>query len=323
MYRVVGVYPMQIISFDCVNPDASVEVYVWRRVQYLNLVDVLMCFLKLEHVGLAHNWRAVLEKDERLRGELVEFGITDRGAFDGISFPGMLKLLRMLKKRTGLTDEQHDAVGKKLREVFRGHPKVLDIDAPPGAAPAVPSSIVVLKEGLETVVKIMQGERGTGADSDDSGDGWLDVRVVVKGGREYLSTRDIIKHMIEKAGKPVVQAWQKLKESGKIDLGALMTHKFKGSGEVDQDVIERACAGALLAGLSGEAAERNRRKMQIAILGEQADDVNPAPQAGNAGSIRKAGAKTREELFQMLDALDPEWRDALWKEQEAKRAKLG
>ena len=89
------------------------------------------------------------------------------------------------------------------------------------------------------------------------------MRVVLLNGKEYLSTRDLIKHTIEKTGKSVVQVWARVK--AQINAQALATHKFKGSGEVMQDVIERREARWLVRLLTGEAAERNRRRMLDAI----------------------------------------------------------
>jgi hypothetical protein len=74
-----------------------------------------------------------------------------------------------------------------------------------------------------------------------------------------------VKHTIEKTGKLVVKAWTQVKDV--VDAGILATHKFKGSGEVVQDVIERCEAGRVVLDLTGEAAQRNRERMLAAIAG--------------------------------------------------------
>jgi hypothetical protein len=100
-----------------------------------------------------------------------------------------------------------------------------------GAKPGAPE-VVKLKDGQESVIK-MRREEG----KDEDGDGWLDVRVVWLSGKEYVSTRDVVKHTIEKTGVQVVRAWTRVKAG--VEAGMLATHKFKGSGEVVQDWIER------------------------------------------------------------------------------------
>jgi hypothetical protein len=94
----------------------------------------------------------------------------------------------------------------------------------------------------------------------------LSVRVVWINGKEYLSTRDVVRHTTEKTGKLVVKAWTQVKD--RVDAGMLATHKFKGSGEVVQDVIERGAAGRVVLALTGEAAQRNRERMLAAIAGD-------------------------------------------------------
>ena len=143
--------------------------------------------------------------------------------------------------------------------------------AAPSAKPIMPN----FKERHESVIKVKAEEP---EEPDDPVEAYYqdplevlyaaeqnrpEVRVVLLNGKEYLSTRDLIKHTIEKTGKSVVQVWARVKDQ--INAQALATHKFKGSGEVMQDVIERREARWLVRLLTGEAAERNRRRMLDAI----------------------------------------------------------
>lgn len=125
---------------------------------------------------------------------------------------------------------------------------------------------VNFKERQESVIKIKPEDDEDALEPQDADeDGCLEVRVVKLNGKEYLSTRDVIKHTIEKTGREMVHAWRRVKDQ--IDADALATHKFKGSGEVVQDVIERGVARWLVRLLTGEAAERNRKRMLDAICG--------------------------------------------------------
>ena len=174
-----------------------------------------------------------------------------------------------------------------------------------GAKPAAPE-VVKLKDGQESVIKLRQEEG-----KDEDGDGWLDVRVVWLEGREYVSTRDVVKHTIEKTGVQVVRAWTRVKPG--IDAGMLATHKFKGSGEVVQDVIERRAADQLVRALTGEAADRNRGRMLAAIGGEAGVDcVKPGVPC----------KMTKEELLDTLDALYPSWLAEITGQPGAKRTRL-
>lgn len=130
----------------------------------------------------------------------------------------------------------------------------------PSAKPIMPN----FKERQESVIKIKPDEDEDALDAQDGdGNGSLSVRVVQLNGKEYLSTRDVVKHTIDKTGVQVARVWARVKDQ--IDAEALATHKFKGSGEVVQDVIERGVARWLVRLLTGEAAERNRRRMLDAI----------------------------------------------------------
>ena len=181
----------------------------------------------------------------------------------------------------------------------------VEAEAKSGVKPAAPE-VVKLKDGQESVIKLRQEEG-----KDEDGDGWLDVRVVWLEGREYVSTRDVVKHTIEKTGVQVVRAWTRVKSG--IDAGMLATHKFKGSGEVVQDVIERRAADQLVRALTGEAAERNRERMLAAIGGEAGvERVKPGVPC----------KMTKEELLDTLDALYPSWLAEITGQPGAKRARL-
>jgi hypothetical protein len=128
------------------------------------------------------------------------------------------------------------------------------------------------KERPETVIKIKPDEDADAREAQDvDEDGCLSVRVVLLNGKQYLSTRDVVKHTIEKTGRDMVQAWRRVKDQ--IDADVLETHKFKGSGEVVQDVIERGVARWLVRLLPGEAAERNRKRMLDAICVSHANGM--------------------------------------------------
>lgn len=165
----------------------------------------------------------------------------------------------------------------------------------------VEPKVVKLKDGQETVLKMKQEEGKEG-----DGDGWLDVRVVWLNGKEYLSTRDVVKHMIEKTGIQVVRAWTKVKPV--VGEEVLATHKFKGSGEAVQDVIERNQSRGLLKALTGEAADRNRARMMAAIQGQN-DGEGPVP------VIRE------EQLLEALDEFYPDWFERATGVPGAKRAR--
>jgi hypothetical protein len=137
---------------------------------------------------------------------------------------------------------------------------------------------------------------------DEDGDGWLDVRVVWLGGKEYVSTRNVVKHTIEKTG---------VAGGACVDAGLLATHKFKGSGEVVRDVMERGKARRLVLALTGASAERNRERMLAAICGENMNAMKP-----------KEGAQmSNEELLDTLDRLFPSWLEEIIGQPGAKRAK--
>ena len=166
------------------------------------------------------------------------------------------------------------------------------------------------KDRQESVIKIKAGEDEDATEAQDvDEDGFLSVRVVLLNGKQYLSTRDVIKHTIEKTGVQVARSWARVKDQ--IDADVLETHKFKGSGEVVQDVIERGVARWLVRLLTGEAAERNRKKMLDAICGNHVD-----------GMKSKSGVSLEEEL--LLDALDsmyPTWFERATGQPGAKRAR--
>ena len=139
-----------------------------------------------------------------------------------------------------------------------------------------------------------------------------EVRVVWLRGTEYLSTRDVVKHMIEKTGIQVVRAWTRVKAG--MDAGAIETHKFKGSGEVVQDVIERGEARRLVLALTGDEAERNRERMLAAIAGDNS--------LGDQGAKHDVTCKmTEEELLDMLDRMYPTWLERITGQPGAKRAR--
>jgi hypothetical protein len=93
---------------------------------------------------------------------------------------------------------------------------------------------VQLKDGQTSVIKMRQ-EKG----KDEDGDGWVDVRVVWLGGKEYVSTRDAVKHTIEKTGWQVLRASTRV-EAG-IDAWVIETHKYEGSGEKKRTSTKGAC----------------------------------------------------------------------------------
>jgi hypothetical protein len=173
-----------------------------------------------------------------------------------------------------------------------------------GEARAAPE-VVKLKDGQESVIKMRQEE---GADED--GDGWLDVLIVWLGGKEYVSTRDVVKHTIEKTGIQVVRAWTRVKAG--IHAGMLETHKFKGSGEVVQDVMERLAADQLVLALTGEMAEKNRGRMLAALAGDHVDQ-------GTKPAV--ACKMTEEELLDALDSTYPTWLERITGQPGAKRAR--
>ena len=177
-----------------------------------------------------------------------------------------------------------------------------------GAKKQAAVEVVKMKDGYETVIKMKQEEG-----KDEDGDGWLDVRVVWLNEKEYVSTRDVVKHMIEKTGIQVVRAWTKVKPG--IDAGVLATHKFKGSGEAVQDVIERPGAGKLVQALTGEAAERNKGRMLAAIGGD--NEV-----AGGAGRPVLGSNPTEEQLLDTLDRMYPSCFERATGQPGAKRARL-
>ena len=155
------------------------------------------------------------------------------------------------------------------------------------------------KAEKEDVIKIKQ---------DDAED--ASVRVVWIGGKEYVSTRDVVKHTIEKTGKLVVKAWTQAKAG--IDAGVIETHKFKGSGEVVQDVIERLAADQVVRAMTGSAAERNRARMLAAIGGEAGVDCVKPGVSENP---------SEEQLLAKLDELYPTWFERATGQPGAKRAR--
>lgn len=251
----------------------------------------------------------------------------------GVTFPYAVRLLELLpndagrRYRAGLTGLLRRHYGGDVRDLDRAEaagvarqreddarPKpVMMEDVAPAAVSAAPvRPAIVLKDGQETVIKLVRV--GSGEESDDSGDGWLGIRVVVRDGKEFVSTRDVIKHMIEKSGKPVAQMWAQVKAGkGAVFEGRIAAHKFKGSGEVEHDVIERGVAGELVTLLAGEAADRNRARMLAAIKGEagapaEKPVIAPTP-------------LSKDELLAALDAVDPEWLEEVTGQPGAKRAK--
>jgi hypothetical protein len=139
-----------------------------------------------------------------------------------------------------------------------------------------------------------------------------EVRVVWLRGTEYLSTRDVVKHMIEKTGIQVVRAWTRVKAG--IDAEVLATHKFKWSGEVLQDVTKRHEPRGLLLAMTGEAAARNRGRMLAAIAGD--DEV-----AGRAGRPVMGALISEEQLLEALDELNSSWLERVTGVPGAKRAR--
>jgi hypothetical protein len=82
---------------------------------------------------------------------------------------------------------------------------------------------------------------------------------------------------MEKTGKLVVKVWTQVKAG--IDAGRLEMHKFKGSGKVVQNEIEKGTADQLLLALTGHCGveERNLEQMLVAIRGDAGvDHVKPS-----------------------------------------------
>jgi hypothetical protein len=140
----------------------------------------------------------------------------------------------------------------------------------------------------------------------------LSVRVVWINGKEYLSTRDVVRHTTEKTGKLVAKTWMQVK--GWMDGNNLETHKFRGSGEVVQDVIARTYARWLVLALTGDVAERNQKRMLAAIGGEH---------AGAEQGMKPAAAckMTEDELLDALDSMYPTWFERATGQPGAKRAR--
>ena len=91
------------------------------------------------------------------------------------------------------------------------------------------------------------------------------------------------------------------------------THKFKGSGEVVQDVIERVAADQLVRALTGEVAERNHGRMLAAIGGEAGvERVKPGVSEN----------PSEEQLLAKLDELYPTWFERATGQPGAKRTRL-
>ena len=137
----------------------------------------------------------------------------------------------------------------------------------------------------------------------------LSVRVVWINGKEYLSTRDVVRHTTEKTGKLVAKTWMQVK--GWMDGNNLETHKFRGSGEVVQDVIARTYARWLVLALTGDVAERNQKRMLVAIGGEH---VNAMPTGEGVNP-------SEEQLLDTLDRLYPTWFERATGQPGAKRAR--
>ena len=153
---------------------------------------------------------------------------------------------------------------------------------------------VSLHNGKETAIKITLDE------ADESGNTIQNIRVIVINEKEYLSTRDVIRYLIGKTIKTVVKEWNQVKHV--LDAN-VMKHKFKGSGEVEQDVIERDVVGDLI---------------------DQFKDVARQKRAGLLADIRGDPRMTKEEILDMLDRMDkgyPNWMDLAMDPNRIKRAK--
>ena len=153
---------------------------------------------------------------------------------------------------------------------------------------------VSLQNGKETAIKITLDE------ADESGNTIQNIRVIVINEKEYLSTRDVIRYLIGKTIKTVVKEWNQVKH---VFDANVMKHKFKGSGEVEQDVIERDVVGDLI---------------------DQFKDVARQKRAGLLADIRGDPRMTKEEILDMLDRMDkgyPNWMDLAMDPNRIKRVK--
>jgi hypothetical protein len=179
----------------------------------------------------------------------------------------------MVDKYTALcTNTDIDERAKVMFKDVMFNSMLMGKESTNGVTDAAKAIMPNFKDRPESVIKIKAGENEDATEAQDvDEDGFLSLRVVLLNGKQYLSTRDVIKHTIEKTGVQVVRAWTRVKDQ--IDADVLEAHKFKGSGEVMQDVIERGVARWLVRLLTGEAAERNRKKMLDAICGNHVDGM--------------------------------------------------
>jgi hypothetical protein len=312
------------IPFGEVVPDAWLEGYVCDGRQFVSVVHLIEHVCGRPTIGETEVIVRSLQKAFAKWGRTGDFQRVELNRYDkqyGVSIPCALKVLEMLPRdaarlhRAGVTealckwysgekDELYairDAGFTRERE-WDARPKPVVVEPVKQAAPEAKPVKPVLKEGHESAVKV--------------GAGGACVRMVVRGGKEYVSTRDVIKVMIEKTGKPVVQMWaQVLGGKGEVFEGRTEKHKFKGSGEVEHDVVERAAAVELARVLTGDGAERNREAMLAALYGVCNDaDVGKAVKRARLGL-------TKEELLEELDALDPDWYGELIGQPGAKRGR--
>jgi hypothetical protein len=121
----------------------------------------------------------------------------------------------------------------------------------------------------------------------------------------------VVKHTMQVVRVQVVRAWTRVKAG--VEAGMLATHKFKGSGEAVQDVIERGEARRLVLALTGEAAEKNRERMLAAIAGDTVGDQGVKPDV--------ACKMTEEQLLDALDSMHPAWLERITGQPGAKRAR--
>jgi hypothetical protein len=293
-----------MLNLGHVLPRLSLMTLERNGVLYMKATWFIVFFYEclLEHVD--HIVRDLRETQE-LNQEIVTLTVGKREG-DWFTLAGAKLLLGMVPYR--MTRRERAELVEEFTKLEKSQAgPVVEAGASAGAKPAAPE-LVKPNDGQTSVIKMRQEEG-----KDEDGDGWLDVRVVWLGGKEYVSTRDVVKHTIEKTGVQVVRAWTRVKAG--IDAGAIETHKFKGSGEVVQDVIERGEARRLVLALTGDEAERNRERMLAAIAGDNS--------LGDQGVKHDVTCKmTEEELLDMLDRMYPTWLERITGQPGAKRARL-
>jgi len=85
------------------------------------------------------------------------------------------------------------------------------------------------------------------------------VRLIVIEGKQYLSVRDLIRHMCDKTIDTAGRVWRNISEDLKEELqDHMVEHQFKGRGNLKQPVITSKGAIKLLMWLPGDKAKSLR-----------------------------------------------------------------